>query len=77
MLLQTYNYRLAPLVSLTWKFHPLVWVANRPDIHHHVHPTSSKVLIIRGPGQTHWFGMMSVELVFYLGEGRPQESIVI
>lgn len=57
--------------SPTWKFNPLVRITERPDVHHHVHATGGKVLIIRGPGQRNWFGMMSIKLILYLeGEGN-------
>lgn len=55
-----------PSVWPTWEFDPLVCITNRPHIHHHVHPTRCKVLVIRGPGQRHWFGMVSVKLTFDL-----------
>lgn len=58
------------LAWLTWELNPLICIINLPDIHHHVHPTSRKVLIIRWPGQGHWLGMVPVKLVFHLAEKK-------
>lgn len=58
----------------TWYLNPLVCITNCPHIHHHVHPTSRKVLAIRGPGQGHWFCMMSVILSFALVEKTKSEK---
>lgn len=50
----------------TWKLSLLFCIVNAPDKHVHVHPTGCKVLIIRWPGQGHWFGVVSITFVFDL-----------
>ena len=51
---------------LTWDLHSLVCIIDCPHIHHHVHATTSKTLVVRRPRQAYNLGMMPVEIVFHL-----------
>lgn len=62
--------------GLTWDFNPLICVTNCPNVHHHVHPTSCKVLIIRGPGQGDWFGVVSIVFIFDLEERKMVKALL-
>lgn len=54
-------------VSLcTGNFDPLVGISYGPDVHHHVHTSGGKVVVIGTPGQTYHFSVMPVELALDL-----------
>lgn len=62
--------------GLTWDFNPLVCIANCPYIHQHVHATRCKVLIIRGPGQRDWFGVVSIIFILDLEERKMVKALL-
>lgn len=62
--------------TVTLDLDPGLGVTQGPDVHHHVHATGCKVLVVWGPGQADDLRVVSIEDVVLLVAGRNRKLVV-